>query len=106
MGLTQQDISTYGLWIQSGAIVISAVGIIISNVVTRRVARRRATLDLIMQEESNPDLIKQRTEFVRLRDAGHLAQWANPEQTASDKTAVIRSVLNRYEMVAIGIRQH
>jgi hypothetical protein len=70
-----------------------------------RIARRRATLDLLMAEQSQEALIRERTNFVRLREDGHLAKWAEPTETASDNAAVIRATLNRYELVAIGIKQ-
>jgi hypothetical protein len=95
----------YGLWIQSGAIFFSAIGVIGTLFWQKRIACRRATLDILLSEETDPRQAAQRTEYVRLRDAGHLAQWANPEKTASDESAIVRAILNRYELVAIGIRR-
>ena len=46
-----------------------------------------------------------RKAFVALRSKGHLAQWAAPEKAHSDEEATINNVLNRYELVAIGIQQ-
>ncbi len=96
-------IQLYGLWVQSGAIVVAAVGVIATILWSKRIACRRATLDIVLSEETDPSTIEQRTEFVKLRDAGHLSQWASPDKTHSDNSAILRSVLNRYELVAIGI---
>jgi hypothetical protein len=101
--LTTVETQNYGLWLQSGAIFLSFVGVIISAGVARSVARRRATLDLIMAEQANEFLVKSRKAFIELRDAGHLVKWADPAHAASVEAFTIRTVLNRYELVAIGI---
>jgi len=56
-----------------------------------------------MIEQTNADLIDNRKKFIKLRDAGHLVQWAAPDKSGSDEAALIRAALNRYELVAIGI---
>jgi Domain of unknown function (DUF4760) len=96
---------TYGLWIQTGAICISAVAALCLVIWTQRVASRRATLDLIMMEQSDPRYIRERRHFIRLRDQGNLVQWAPPANSDSVETAAIRAALNGYELVAIGIFQ-
>lgn len=103
--LSAEEVQNYGLWLQSGAIVVSFVGVIVMITWMRLIARRRATLDLVLAEESIPELIEQRTVFGQLRDAGHLAQWADPAKTTTQEAAVIRAILNRYEIIAIGIQK-
>ncbi len=103
--LTAEQIANYGLWIQTGAIVVSAVGVILTLVWTKNIACRRATLDIVLNEETDPRHIEKRTDFVKLRDVGNLAKWAEPANTTTDNSALIRAILNRYELVAIGIRQ-
>jgi hypothetical protein len=105
MALTTDEIQTYGLWVQTGAIVVSAIGVVLTILWNVRIASRRATLDLVMAEQSEDGLIRERTEFIKLRDAGHLAQWADPVKSSSDESAIVRATLNRYELVAIGIRR-
>lgn len=91
-----------GLWLQTGAICVSAIAAILLILWTRRVACRRATLDILMQEQTNGDLISERRRFIDLRDKGdRLVQWAG--QPSSAECATIRTVLNRYELTAIGI---
>jgi hypothetical protein len=94
---------TYGLWIQTGAILASAIAALLLILWTKKVACRRATLDLIMIEQTNRGHIRDRQQFIRLRDAGNLVHWAMVAQAASRETAIIRATLNRYELVAIGI---
>lgn len=103
--LTQEQVQNYGLWLQSGAIFLTFLGVVISATVTRNVARRRATLDLIMSEQSQETLISNRKKFIALKKAGHLVKWADPEQADTDSASVLRAILNRYELVAIGINE-
>jgi hypothetical protein len=105
MWLTTDQVQNFGLWLQSGAIFLSFIGVIISAAVTRGVARRRATLDLIMSEESNDLLLKTRQKYLDLRAKGHMVQWADPSKASSDEAAILRSILNRYELTAIGIKK-
>jgi len=100
-----ENIPYYGLWIQTGAIVVSAIGIIVTIIWLKKIACRRATLDIVLTEQTDQATIDKRTEFVRLRDAGHLSKWADPANTHSDESAILRAILNRYELVAIGIKQ-
>ena len=97
------DASYYGLWMQTGAIVASAIGVYFTVRWSKIVACRRATLDIVLSEETDPTHVDQRTEFVKLREKGHLSQYADPENTTGKEASLIRAILNRYELVAIGI---
>jgi Domain of unknown function (DUF4760) len=103
--LTTEQVQNYGLWLQSGAIFLTFCGVIISAAVTRGVARRRATLDLIMGEESNELILTTRQKYLELRATGHMVQWADPTKASSDEAKILRSILNRYELIAIGIHK-
>ncbi|WP_215766433.1 DUF4760 domain-containing protein [Gluconobacter cerinus] len=70
---------------------------------SRKIAQRRATLDLIVLEQTNSKLFKKRREFLRLRQEGDLIRWASPENAASEAVSHISAVMNKYEMVALGI---
>ena len=113
--------------IEAIAILASAAGIIVTLVATshlshrratldaqiaqRRadsdalIAQRRATLDLLLMEETKPEVTEQRMAFNRLREQGSLSQWAIPENINSENTALLRAILNRYELVSIGVHQ-
>jgi Domain of unknown function (DUF4760) len=77
----------------------------IAVVYNQKIARRRATLDVIMAHQFYPHIIADRRKFIALREQGHLAQWAAPEKASSDEAALIKTVLNHHELVAIGIRR-
>ena len=58
-----------------------------------------------MSHQSNEFLYKQRQEFIALRDAGNIVQWAALDKAASEEQSTIRAALNRYELIAIGIKE-
>ena len=90
------------------ALIIGGAGALIAvwGVITQRViARRRATLDFLSNSEADGDLIDARQKFIELAKApGGLAPWADPDKEKSDETQHIRTVLNEYELIAIGIQ--
>ena len=98
-------IAVYGLLIQSGAVLVSGIGVVVTLIWSKHIACLRATLDIVLTEQTDQGTIKNRTAFVALRDAGHLAKWADPQNTHGEEAATIRAVLNRYELVAIGIKK-
>jgi hypothetical protein len=89
--------------LQSGAIVVSAIGIIISVIWSKVVAGRRATLDVLILEQTDLNHVEMRTQFVTLRDEGNLSKFADSSKTHGEGAQTIRAVLNRYELVAVGI---
>ena len=94
---------TYGLWIQTGAISLSAVAAFLLILHSKKVSCRRATLDLILTEETNPTSMSARREFILLRDGGDLVNWATAANAGTTQAITIRAALNRYELVAIGL---
>jgi Domain of unknown function (DUF4760) len=103
---TLQDLALYGPLIQVGAIVVSAIGVTGTIFWNMRIARRRATLDLLVNEQTHETTIKERTAFEAIVEGGDLLQWIAPASIKSDpaKLQTIRSSLNRYELIAIGIK--
>lgn len=72
---------------------------------TKHIACLRATLDIVLTEQTDTGTIEKRTSFTKLRDDGHLSKWADPKNTHGAEAGVIRASLNRYELVAIGIKK-
>ena len=100
----------YGPLISAGAILLSAcVALIIArlNILEqRRISRRRATLDLLSRNEWDSDYLEARNEFVKLKNGSSgLEFWAAKEHENTPQIAVIRSVLNDYELIAVGIEE-
>ena len=69
----------------------------------RRIAKRRATLDIMLKEQGDPSLLAQRKKFTVLRNSKTIKKYALPEHADSAKATTIRSILNFNELIAIGI---
>ncbi|MDR3351456.1 MAG: DUF4760 domain-containing protein [Zoogloeaceae bacterium] len=95
---------TAGFWIQTVALIASALGAISLIYSNGRATRRRATVAHIIHQESNPELLKAIAVVYKLQRTGvplaeHLTNEDSPEFQA------ILKVLNHYEFVALGIRR-
>lgn len=101
----QLTLTLYGLCIQTGAIIVSAIGVAAIINWNVRIARRRATLDIVLNEQTHETAIQERTQFINLKKKGDLSSWAASSQANSPEVETIRAVLNRYELVAIGIKK-
>jgi hypothetical protein len=101
---TLQDFAPYGPLIQLGAIVVSALGVMGIIFWNMRIARRRATLDLLINEQTHETTIKEQTAFVGIKKGGNLLQWVTAAKIGEPQLETIRTSLNRYELIAIGIR--
>lgn len=98
--------TTYGPVLTGGAVIVSAIvaiGILVTN---RGIARRRATLDLILHIESDGDLIEARNAFseIKKRDS-RSSTYGKEDQRATDDAEHIRTVLNINELVAVSIQE-
>lgn len=107
--MTPSQIQFYGLCIQAGALFVSLVAASLIINWNIRIARRRATLDILLNEQTHEGAIKDRTTFEQIKekaaqDKADLSEWASPEKISTKEVESIRSTLNRYELVAIGIK--
>ncbi len=97
---------TYGPVLTGGAVIFSAaigIAVLLTN---RRIARRRATLDLILHIESDGDLIKSRNAFTEIKKSNVRSSTHGKEELrASDEAGHIRTVLNINELVAVSIQE-
>jgi hypothetical protein len=90
-----------GVFIAAGAAGIWAFFQIRAN---RRIARERATLDLLNKREWDKDYLEHKASFNRLRDAeGGLAKWICAEHRNTPEANSIRYIFNDYELTALGI---
>ena len=67
---------------------------------SRQEASSRATLQNLMDERTNPGWLRFRDHFINLRDNGRLKR---PETLDGEDLKVVKYVLNRYEIAALGI---
>jgi len=94
--------------VETGAILITALGVIfvalraIMN--ERAIARRSLAFDSFSRTLWDRDYLKARKKFIEIRNGGdNLAKWSAAEHDASEAVEAIRSILNYYETMAIGI---
>ncbi|MES3147184.1 DUF4760 domain-containing protein [Sphingomonas aerolata] len=109
MGLTSALYSfwhTYGSDIQNGAVVLSAVAAFAVIRDSRRTARRRGTLDLILHQQSDAELVKSRGEFNKIKAGTERpSSYGKAGQEASVQFETIRKVLNIHELTAVAINE-
>jgi hypothetical protein len=82
-----------------------AILVAIWGVITQRVvARRHTTIDFIHKQQTDKDVIDARKIFIeQARAPGGLAKWADKSEEGKPESQAIQTVLNHYELIAIGI---
>lgn len=93
-----------GFWIQTGAFILSAVAAVVVIYYNGRMARKRATIDLVLHQKSDKELIDALSAVYEMhRQESNLFEHLPTLQ--SDEGKCIRLVLNSHEFVALGIRR-
>lgn len=93
---------TIGFWIQTGAFFLSAAAAVLVIYHNGRLAKKRALIDLIIQQKSDEGLTQAVRRVYDLADGGnHLSSLVGTD-TADRRT--ILQVLNNQEFIAVGIR--
>lgn len=93
------------------AALIAFIAVIVAvwGVVSQRaIARRNGTIEFIIRQESDSDIMDARRRFLQLAESdGGLAQYTSPQhiKSPSDELNAIRTVLNQYELLSIGIQR-
>lgn len=96
----------YGSDIQNGAVVLSAMAAFIVIRSARANARKRNTLDLILHQESDKELIDSRIKFNDIKAGDiRLGTYGTPDRKNSDEAQTIRKVLNLHELTAVAIQE-
>lgn len=91
------------VFITGTAAALVAVWALLSQ---RSIACRRATVDYLSKLESDKDIIEARRKFIELaKKPGGLAPWADSAKEKSPETTCIRTYLNSFELIAIGIQR-
>ncbi|MYZ41393.1 DUF4760 domain-containing protein [Schauerella aestuarii] len=100
---TTLSATNLGFWIQTGAFVLSAIGAIAVIFYNGRVSRQRATVDLVLHQKADSDLINALSMIYAMKRNNENLSVHLPT-LQSDQGKCIRLVLNSYEFVALGIR--
>lgn len=93
---------TWGFWIQTGALFVSALWALWTIKVNGSMAKKRALIDLIIQQKSDQSLIDATQLVYKLAENGKKLSTLVEEDTAERKA--ILKVLNNQEFIAAGIR--
>lgn len=94
----------------SWAIFLSAAAIIIAAAFgawwQRRIARQTLTINTIERQLWDGDYIETRAKFIKARDSkttDALRNLASKENAQEDEAAAMRTILNNYELLSLGI---
>lgn len=93
----------WAIFLSAGVILAAAV---IGVFWQRRISRQTLTLTLIERQLWDQDYIKARKGFIAIRDGSskdQLKTLALPASAGTDDAATVRSILNNYELISIGI---
>jgi hypothetical protein len=91
--------------VQSASVGISAIGVISTIIWNRVVARRRATLDLLLADQTNEHLLEIRRKYLQSVKDNKLLEYSTRDQWFSVDATPYVSTLNRYELIAVGINE-
>jgi hypothetical protein len=94
----------YFLTIQTIAVVLATIGIVATIIWNRNLVRRRATIDLLVADQTNETLLKARMDFVAASADDGLLKAIKDGIWSSEKY-FFASTCNRYEILAIGIKE-
>jgi hypothetical protein len=95
---------SYGSDIQNGAVVLSAIAAFAVIRDARRTAKRRGTMDLILHQESDKELVEERRKFNEIkRGKIRISSYGKPEERGSEEAQALRKILNIHELTAVAI---
>lgn len=95
---------SYGSDIQNGAVVLSAFAAFSVIRDSRRTAKRRGTMDLILHQQSDAELVASRAAFNDIKGGNvRPSSYGKADKKGSDEFETIRKVLNIHELTAVAI---
>jgi hypothetical protein len=95
---------TKGFWVQTFILTVSAVGAVWIVAARGSQEKRRATVDLIIEQKRDTALTQARHLLRKMHDSGEKNLAKHLEKPESEEYKSILLVLNAYEFVACGIR--
>ncbi len=101
-----------GFWIKYGqafanaAIILSAIAAFLLIVTSIKSARKSSTLQTIIRNESDKDLIRAREIFIKIQEGNHKPEYYGAKEQRNTREAqAIRTVLNIHELIAVAINE-
>lgn len=96
----------YGPLITSGAILFSAAVAVGAMIYNGRMARKRATIDLMLHQREDSRLVEAKKKVRQLHESNtQFLKYALTENSGTAENEAILMVLNNHEFVASGIRE-
>lgn len=93
---------TWGFWLQTGALFISALSAVAIIYYNGKQARLNALINLIVQQKTDNDLIEATRQTNALHAKGE--PWTRHLSPDCDERKHILMVLNNQEFIAVGVR--
>jgi len=93
---------SWGFWIQTSILLLSAIAAIAVIYYNGKRARLRALIDLLVQQKTDQSLQRANSNVIKLRKAGGpLSKHLDPQ--CQERKDILR-VLNNQEFIAVGVR--
>lgn len=94
-----------GFWIQTTAIIVTGIAAVISIRTNGRSSQHRATIDLLLAQKTDQNLIDAKKVVSNLHKNGEFTELACRAMMDDPRRASILVILNNYEFIALGIRE-
>lgn len=98
---------SYGFWVQTGAVILSALMAVLAILHNGRMTRKRTTIDVLLQENQDKQLIDAKFTVFNLatdKSNSFVQIYFDEKGKQSDTYKQITMLLNRYEFIAQSIR--
>ncbi len=96
---------TQGFWIQTGALFLSALGALWIVFSRSRTERKRATVDLVLQQKQDKELMEAKKKILELHEEHQEDFIRFLQDKKSLEYDTIIKILNMHEFIAAGIRE-
>lgn len=94
-----------GFWIQTTAIIVTGIAAVISIRTNGRSSQHRATIDLLLAQKTDQNLIDAKKVVSNLHKDGDFTALACKDKLEDPNRASVLVILNNYEFIALGIRE-
>lgn len=98
---------SYGFWIQTGAVILSALMAVLAILHNGRMARKRTTIDVLLQENQDKVLVEAKFAVFNLardQNQSFVELYFAEKEKQSQTYKQITMLLNRYEFIAQSIK--
>lgn len=100
---------SWGFWIRSGALIVSALTFIVgvvSLIINSKHSKQRATVDLIIRQRDDSEYLPSVRTIMELHKKNRCAtEFPELMTPGSPEGEALKKVLNEQELIAVGIRE-